>query len=131
MTGGPLLFNVLKGEGLEVTPSSYGSVGRLVATEGIEVVWVSKDNEEVDPGWFSQDRVDVILVVQGQLRFEFADASLATRVLNVGDCMVLPANTLCRAYRWPRDRREAAVFVAMYPSAGAGGAPDRPARGTS
>jgi mannose-6-phosphate isomerase-like protein (cupin superfamily) len=131
MTERPEVFNVLRGEAHEVAASPYGSVGSLAAAEGIEVVWVSKDDEEVDPGWFSQDRVDVILVVQGQLRFEFADARLATRVLNVGDCLILPAGTRCRAYRWPRDRHEATVFVAMYPSAGAGGAPGRAGHASS
>jgi hypothetical protein len=73
----------------------------------------------------------VILVVQGQLRCEFADAGLAARVLDAGDCLVLPATTRCRAYRWPRDSHEATVFVAMYPHTAAGGAPDRPAHGPS
>lgn len=53
------------------------------------------------------------------------------RAMDVGDCLILPAGTRCRAYRWPRDRPEAAVFVAMYPSAGAGGTPGRPAHAAS
>jgi hypothetical protein len=40
-----------------------------------------------------------------------------------GDLLVLPANTRCRAYRWPRDSRTAAVFLAVYPHA----AGERPA----
>lgn len=113
----PCVFNVLRGEALEVTPSLYGSVGQLLAGDGAQVVWVSKHEEEVDPGWFSQDRVDVILVVQGELRFEFEREDLPARVLGVGDCLVLPPNTRCRAYRWPRHRREASVFVAFSPRA--------------
>lgn len=33
--------------------------------------------------------------------------------------MVLPANTRCRAYRWPRDSRAATVFLAVCPQAAA------------
>lgn len=116
----PDVFNVLRGEALEVVPSSYGSVGKLYAGEGTEVVWVSKLDDEVDPGWFVQSRVDVILVVQGELRFEFERDDLPDRVLGVGDCLILPPETRCRAYRWPLDRREASVFVAFSPAPAAG-----------
>jgi hypothetical protein len=30
--------------------------------------------------------------------------------------IVLPPNTRCRAYRWPRDQREASIFLAVYPT---------------
>ena len=109
------VFNVLRGEALAVTPTAYGKVGQLFAGEGLEAVWVAKQDEDIDPGWFSQDQVDLILVIQGQLRFEFDRPDVAARVLGPGDFMILPANTRCRAYRWPRDRREGTVFVAVYP----------------
>jgi hypothetical protein len=112
----PTVFNVLRGQALEVSHSPYGSVGELFAGEGVEVVWVAKQGEDVDPGWFSQARVDLILVVQGQLRLEFERTELSDQVLGLGDFIVLPANTRCRAYRWPRDQREASIFVAVYPS---------------
>jgi hypothetical protein len=32
------------------------------------------------------------------------------------DVLVLPARERCRAYRWPRDAREATIFVAAYPT---------------
>lgn len=109
------MFNVLRGEALDVIPSPYGRVGQLFSGEGVEAVWVAKQGEEIDPGWFSQDRVDLILVMQGQLRFEFEREDFPARVLRPGDCMILPANTRCRAYRWPRDRQRASLFVAVYP----------------
>ena len=42
-------------------------------------------------------------------------ASPSTRVLSVGDVLVLPPGLRCRAYRWPRDASQATVFVAAYP----------------
>jgi hypothetical protein len=67
----PRIFNLLNDEALEISFSPYGSVGRLFTGEGLEAVWVKKDAEEVDPGWFEQPVVDLILVVQGQLKVEF------------------------------------------------------------
>lgn len=115
-TDKPTVFNVLRGEALGVNSTPYGSVGQLFAGDGLEAVWISKEEEQIEPGWFSQDGVDLILVVQGELRFEFERAELPPRLLGQGDFFILPPNTRCRAYRWPRDRREASVFVAIYPS---------------
>ncbi len=108
-------FNVLKDEALEITYSPFGSVGRLFTEEGLEAVWVKKDAEEIDPGWFEQPMADLILVVRGKLRVEFERVDLVTRVLEPGEMMILPANTRCRAYRWPRDAREGTIFLAVYP----------------
>lgn len=118
MTSEPRVFNVLRGEAERVSETPYGAVGQLFTGEGVEAVWVAKRAEEVDPGWFSQGSVDLILVLQGELRFEFERADLKPRVLGPGDFMTLPANTRCRAYRWPRDRKEASLFVAVYPTVG-------------
>ena len=38
------------------------------------------------------------------------------RLLSAGEVLVLPAGQRCRAYRRPRDRREATAFVAAYPT---------------
>lgn len=108
-------MNVLKGEAVATKATPYGSVGQLFSGEGIEAVWVAKQDEEIDPGWFSQGSVDLILVVQGEFQIEFEDQDFPARRLATGDFMVLPSNTRCRAYRWPRDRREAGIFVAVYP----------------
>jgi len=112
----PQVFHVLKGEALEVKQSAYGSVGELFSGDGIEAVWVKKQAEEIDPGWFSQSMVDLIIVMQGKLRFEFEREDIPALELEAGDMLVLPANTHCRAYRWPRDAETAAVFVAVYPT---------------
>lgn len=112
----PRVFYIFGGDALETKRTPYGSVGQVFRGEGLEAVWVSKEGEAIDPGWFSQDRVDLIVLLQGQLRVEFEREEFASRILQVGDLLILPANTRCRAYRWPRDRKEAAVFLAVYPT---------------
>ena len=114
-TYNPTFFNILKDEALQVTPSNFGSVGKIFSGEGVEAVWVKKQGEPVDPDWFSQGTVDLILVVQGKLRMEFERPDLSPRVLEPGDMVVLPANTKCRLYHWPRESEEAAIFLAVYP----------------
>ncbi len=115
---GPQVFNILRGEASQVRATPFGDVGTVFSGSGLEMVWVSKLAEPVDEGWFSSAEVDLILVVQGQLKFEFESPEQPGRVLGVGDVLVLPAGARCRAYRWPRDAREATVFVAAYPAGG-------------
>lgn len=110
------MFNVLRAEASEVRSTPFGPVGTLYAGSDIEVVWVSKQDEEIDPGWFVSDQVDVLAVVQGQLRVEFEADSGEDGILGPGDVLVLPPLCACRAYRWPRDAEEATVFLAAYPS---------------
>jgi uncharacterized protein YjlB len=110
------VFNVLRGEARQIRPTPFGDVGTVFSGQGLEVVWVSKQAEPIDESWFSSDAVDLILVVKGQLKFEFKSPDLPDLVLSVGDVLVLPAGEQCRAYRWPRDSREATVFVAAYPT---------------
>jgi len=116
--GGPApeVFNVALGQAREVRPTPFGAVGTVFSGQGIEMVWVSKLAEPIDQSWFCPDRVDLILVVQGQLKFEFESPGQPDRVLSAGEVLVLPAGQRCRAYRWPRDRPEATVFVAVYPT---------------
>lgn len=104
-------------QALEITPSDFGSVGKVFTGEGLEVVWVKKEGEAIDPGWFVQPMVDLILVVQGKLKVEFERVELSSRVLQPGEMLVLPANTRCRAYRWPRTSKKATIFLAVYPAA--------------
>jgi hypothetical protein len=135
------VFNVLHGEASRVRSTPFGDVGSLFSGSGIELVWVRKQDEPIDEDWFCSDEVDLILVIQGQLKFEFealtggvltggaltggelADGALTDNaptdlVLDVGDVLVLPAGQRCRAYRWPRDARTPTVFVAAYPVPG-------------
>ena len=110
---------MLQGEALDVWHSPTGDVGRVFRGAGVEAVWVSKQAEAIDRAWFSQDGVDLIVVIRGQLCVEFAEVSRDRVVLDPGDLLVLPPNTRCRAYRWPRECHEATVFLAVYPVPGA------------
>jgi hypothetical protein len=117
------VFNVLRGEASQIRPTPFGDVGTVFSGRGIELVWVSKLGEPVDQNWFCADDVDLILVVQGQLKFEFESPGLPDRVLGVGEVVVLPPGERCRAYRWPRDASEATIFVAAYPAGQTGPGP--------
>ena len=115
----PTIVNVLRGEAGSTRVTPYGVVGTVYSGHGIEAVWVSKRGEQVDPGWFVPDTVDLILLREGHLRVEFEAAELDDRVLEPGDLLVLPPGQRCRAYCWPRDVDQAARFLAVYPTEGA------------
>jgi uncharacterized protein YjlB len=112
----PHVFNVLLGQASQLRSTPFGDVGTVFSGQGIEMVWVSKLAEPIDENWFSSEEVDLILVVQGQLKVDFESPSQPDRVLSVGDVLVLPAGQRCRAYRWPRDAPRATIFVAAYPA---------------
>ena len=109
------VFDVLRGEAEHLRSTPYGAVGTVFSGSGVELVWVSKRDEPIDEGWFCSDEIDLILVVQGQLKFEFEAAWRSDLVLGPGQVIVLPAGERCRAYRWPRDAGDATIFVAAYP----------------
>ena len=117
------MVNVLRGEASQVRSTPFGDVGTVFSGRGIEMIWASKLAEPIDPDWFSSDEVDLILVVQGQLKSEFASPGQPDQVLSAGEVLVLPAGAV-PAYRWPREAREATVFVAAYPTG-----QDRPTAG--
>lgn len=108
-------FNVLNGEAAQVSTTPYGSVGTMVDDHGVEVVWVVKKDEEIDREWYSQEQLDVLYVVRGMLRIEFADDPSATRTLGEGDLLTVPPGARCRAYRWPRDASAPTIFLAVTP----------------
>jgi hypothetical protein len=112
----PQFFHILNREAIQVTETTFGLVGTLYSDADIEAVWVSKAGEQIDPDWFSQDVVDLICVLQGKLKVEFEDPQNPDRVMTPGEIMILPPNTNCRAYRWPRDSTAATVFLAIYPN---------------
>lgn len=114
----PRLIRVLEAEADRVRQTPYGTVGEVHSDSRIEAVWVRKEHEEIEPGWFSQPEVDLLIVLQGELRVEFERPGLSARVMKPGDLLVLPGGERCRVYRWPRDRREATVFLAVYPNPG-------------
>lgn len=77
----PGSFNVVLGQAREVRSTPSGDAGTVFSGQGIEMVWVSKLAEPIDQNWFSSDRVDLILVFQGQLKFEFGARLLSERPL--------------------------------------------------
>ena len=111
----PRVFRLLQGEALDIHRSPTGHVGRVFRGAGLEAVWVAKQQEAIDTAWFSQPSVDLLIVLQGQLRVEFEQTQQASVVLDPGDLLVLPPHMRCKAYRWPRDRQEATTFLAVYP----------------
>jgi hypothetical protein len=111
----PHVFNVLRGEANHVRSTPFGNVGTVFSGRSMELVWVSKQGEPVDDSWFRMKAVDLIMVLQGQLKFEFESADHDDRVLGAGEVLVLPPEARCRAYRWPRDASQATIFVAAYP----------------
>lgn len=111
----PHVFRLLQEEALDIHHSPTGRVGRVFRGEGLEAVWVAKQREVIDSAWFSQPTVDLLIILQGQLRVEFEQELQSPVVLEPGDLLALPSNTRCRAYRWPRDRQEATIFLAVYP----------------
>ncbi|HLJ68928.1 MAG TPA: hypothetical protein VKX16_16365 [Chloroflexota bacterium] len=114
----PRVFDILDGQASDTRDTPYGVVGMVHSDEGIEAVWVRKQDEAVDPEWFSQQMVDLILLLQGQLRVEFVDPKLPDLTMQPGQVLVLPAGIECRAYRWPRDAVQPTIFFAAYPKSG-------------
>jgi uncharacterized protein len=112
----PQVFNVLRGEATHIRSTPFGDVGTVFSGRRMELVWVSKKGEPIDDSWFRMKAVDLIMVVQGQLKVEFEAADCDDRVLGAGELLVLPAEARCRAYRWPRDASQATIFVAAYPT---------------
>jgi hypothetical protein len=110
------VFDVLRGEAAAYRPTPFGGVGTVLKDANLECVWVSKHHEQVDPDWFSSDVIDLIVMVQGELRVEFDSVDEPARVLSAGQVLVLPPKTRCRAYSWPRDSDKATIFVAVYPA---------------
>lgn len=104
-------FSVLEREAHEVTESAFGTVGTLHTGTDLNVWWVWKEREDLDPEWTIFSREDVLYVVAGTLKLEFRDVSPV--VLEAGDAFVIPAGVAFRGYRWPRDTDEPCLFVAV------------------
>lgn len=114
----PQIFNVLTGEATHVRTTPFGEVGTVLSGKRMEFVWVSKHGEPVDDSWFSMKEVDLIMVIQGQLKLEVDAPGQRDRVISVGEVLVLPADARCRVSKWPRESDQATIFVAAYPTPG-------------
>lgn len=112
----PAVYRILENEAVSFRETPFGAVGGLFSGSGIEVVWVRKRAEQIDPAWFAYHDTDVIVVLQGQLKVEFESPVHDDRILEPGDALVLPPRCRCRAYRWPRTAERATVFLAVYPT---------------
>lgn len=112
--GGARVFRAISREAIEVRRGPTGDVGLLFRGEGIEAVWVSKRAETIDRRWFQYPRIDLLAVLQGRLKVELRGERSRPRILRPGDVLVLPPNTQCRAYRWPRSVGKPTVFLAVY-----------------
>ena len=110
----PRILRTYRREGTARHRSPTGEVGRIFRGAEFEVVWVNKRREAIDRRWFSLGVTDVLVVVRGRLRVEFEDRRWRPRVLGVGDVLVLPPRTKCRAYRWPRGAGTPTIFLAVY-----------------
>jgi hypothetical protein len=111
----PRVFRLSAREANDIHRSPTGDVGHLFSGEGIELVWVSKQDEQVDAHWFDSDSV-VLLVLSGELRVECESATFPPMTLAPLDLLILPAKVRCRAYRWPRSAVAPTLFLAAYPA---------------
>jgi len=79
--------------------------------DDVNVWWIWKEPEDLDPEWTIFSREDFLFVVAGTLKPELRD--VRDVVLETGGAFVIPARTAFRGYRWPRDSEEPCVFVAV------------------
>ena len=88
------VFDVLHGEAVTHRSTPFGEMGRVFTGSGIECVWVRMYYEQVDADWFSSDDVDLMIVVQGELRFEFDspdDPLRCSALARFSSCRRIPA----------------------------------------
>jgi mannose-6-phosphate isomerase-like protein (cupin superfamily) len=100
-------------EASSVEESAYGSVGVVHSGDDLDVWWIWKDGEDVEPAPAVLDREDLLFVISGSLRLELEGHE--TRVVGPGQAVVIPAGTPFRGYRWPRDG-EPCLFLAVAPA---------------
>jgi quercetin dioxygenase-like cupin family protein len=116
-TAAPRLVDLLANQRPGERSTPYGSVWDVLSADGLEAVVVVKDGEEIDPGWFSSEVVDLIVLLRGRLRVEFERSAQPSLTMKPGQLLVIGPGVRCRAYRWPRSSPRPAVFLAVYPPA--------------
>ncbi len=103
--------SIRRREAVEITETPYGSVGLLHTGRELNVWWIRKEREEIDPEWTIFTRDDVLYVVEGSVKLEIRGEP--SRILEAGDVFVIEAGTAFRGYRWPRDSNEPCLFLAV------------------
>jgi hypothetical protein len=61
-------------EASSVELSPYGSVGVVHSGTDLEVWWVWKSDEDVEPTWAVVDREDLLYIIKGSLRLDLDGA---------------------------------------------------------
>src|SRR5262249_27389524 len=107
----------------------YGSVWNVFSDHGLDAALVVKAGEEIDPGWFSQEAGDLLVLLRGRLGVELDGGARPSLTMRPGQLLVLEPGARCRAYSWPRSSPRPAVFLAVSPhSHGSSRAPHRERR---
>jgi mannose-6-phosphate isomerase-like protein (cupin superfamily) len=96
---------------MAVRQTPYGSVEQVHAGADFEAWWILKDGEEIEPGPAVMDRDDLLYVAEGSLRLEVEGRE--PLVLHAGELFVIPAGTMFRGYRWPRETDQRCRFLAV------------------
>lgn len=87
-------------------------VAELENTNGLMVEWVMKRHWNVEPGWYTVESDDLVIVTLGALRLDFRDSDRPSVVLQMGDCILLPSGTVCRGTAVPTTG-EPCAFVSV------------------
>jgi hypothetical protein len=68
----PRIFHIFEDNASGARDTPFGRAGNLFRDRFLEAVWVKKRNEEIASNWFSQEVVDLIVVLKGKLKIEYA-----------------------------------------------------------
>ncbi len=87
-------------------------VAELENTNGLLVEWVMKRHWAVESGWYTVESDDLVIVTLGAMRLDFRDSDRPSVILQMGDCILLPAGTVCRGTAVPTTG-EPCAFVSV------------------
>jgi hypothetical protein len=99
----------------EERDASRGVVYRVAELENpsdLVVEWVMKRHWAMEPGWYTVKSDDLVIVTLGAMRLDFRDSARPSVVLQMGDCILLPAGTVCRGTAVPTTG-EPCAFVSV------------------
>ncbi len=117
MTEVPRVFDLVRGDATATTLSPFRCRRAHIvhSGEGIEVVWVSKQAEQLDPDWFLTETADPLLVIQGLLRVEFDDTPLPGADTRARPAARSPGTDLLPRLPLAAEAEGATIFLAGYP----------------